>query len=126
SKESSSMPTADELLSLVRSLAAKADPVRTPGWRTVVSLRVAKSPWLRCTADARGITVVEWTGGPSEATTEVNLSTSAVRSWLLDGVDYTHLIKSGDIEVSTGTQFDLLLLSKSFGLRPERRNGTAR
>ena len=119
------MTRADQLGPLVRKLATRAEPARVPGWRAIVALRVEGSPWLSLRADQRGVAVTTWTGDQSGVTTEVEMSERGARLWLLEGVDYTHLLKSGDINLIRGSQFDLLLLSKSFGLRPERRQEIA-
>ena len=120
------MTTTKEFAALVRKLALRADPARAPGWEATLGLSIAGLPWLSLSASQHGIAVEDWGGDRSSVKTEIEMSEAGLRSWLMGGVDYTHLLKRGEIELRSGNQFDLLLLSKSFGLRPERRQEVAR
>src|SRR5262245_48812832 len=105
------MTTVDDLIPVVELLATMADPGRTPGGCTTLVISVAGSPWLCCTADERGITVTQPTEpAPDGPLTEVDVSAEGLRSWLLGGVDFTHLLKAGQMRIRSGTYFDVLLL----------------
>ncbi|GCE42141.1 hypothetical protein Rhow_006080 [Rhodococcus wratislaviensis] len=53
--------------------------------------------------------------------TTIDVTTDeAIRRWLVDGVDFTHIIQSGDLGIE-GSYFDVLLLSKILGLRSDRK-----
>ena len=114
------MASLEQLRGLVAKLATRSDPSRAPGWKTSLGISVAGRRWLKMRADEHGIEVADWMADGSAVSTEIEMSAAGLKAWLLSGIDYTHLLKRGEIEVRSGSQFDLLLLSKSFGLRPER------
>lgn len=108
----------DELRETITELAAHARTERIPRWHSSVQLVISGAPWVVCTASASGLAV---TDGGAEAATVVEMTPGAVERWLLDGVDFTHLVKAGEFVITRGTYFDLLLLSKALGLRSDRR-----
>jgi hypothetical protein len=108
----------DELRVRLDALAASARVGRVPGWAGSVAIVVDGVQWVTCFVDPAG---VRSRPSATSAVTVIHArSADAVRRWLIDGVDYTHLVQSGEFEID-GTYFDVLLLSKVLGLRPDRK-----
>jgi hypothetical protein len=105
------------------ALAASGRAGRAAGWSGSVALVVDGADWVTCTVDAALVQVRP--AGTAAATTIRARSADAVRRWLVDGVDYTHLVASGDFVID-GVSFDVLLLSKVLGLRPDRKVAATR
>lgn len=109
--------TTDDLLAAASGLAARARMEKLPRWDTTVQVTVDGEPWAAFSATSATLTI---TPGARDAQTVVEMTSTALESWLADGVDFTHLVKDGTIVVSHGSYFDLLLLSKALGLRSDR------
>ncbi len=104
--------------SLIVELATGAQMWRMPGWTARVALVLDGSPFVIAQAIGGELLVEDWRpGGPAPSTT-VAATAEALGRWL-GGEDFTHLVKSGGLQVLAGTYFDLLLLSKALRLRPE-------
>lgn len=112
-----------ELRTVLDELAVKGRPGRVPGWSGRVAIVVAGAPWVTCSVNATGVTVTE--GRAADATVFSVAAVPTLRRWLVDGVDHTHLLQSGAARIE-GVSFDVLLLSKALGLRPDRTRIEAR
>lgn len=112
------MNSLDELRARLDALAASARVGRVPGWSGSVAIVVDGMQWVTCFVDAAG--VQSRPAATSAATTIHARSADAVRRWLIDGIDYTHLVQSAEFTID-GAYFDVLLLSKVLGLRPDRK-----
>lgn len=92
---------------------------RIPNWSATVEIIVGAQPWVTCHASADGIAITEGRAQGVQHTTVTVRRDDGLRSWLVGGIDYTHLIRSGEMTIE-GNYFDVLLLSKALGLRPEK------
>ena len=99
-------------------LASTAHTERVPNWSASIGIVVAGSDWLTCRAGADGVEILDSVG--TVDTTLHAIAEDPVRRWLINGVDFTHLVRAGDMAID-GSYFDILLLSKVLGLRPDRR-----
>lgn len=106
------------LRTALEKLAATARLDRVPNWSASIGITIADEKWLTCRADANGLSIVDGVGVVD--TTLVAADADTVKRWLVDCVDYTHMIRSGDMVIK-GSYFDVLLLSKALGLRPDKK-----
>lgn len=112
------MSTLAQLQHVLDELASRARTERVPNWSAEIGIVIADSPWVTCSVGTEGIRILE---GVGEVDTTLFARTSdAARRWLVDYVDYTHIVRDGDMSIE-GSYFDVLLLSKALGLRPDRR-----
>ena len=112
------MPTTEELRDVLAGLVSEAKAGRVAPWHGVVGIAVGASLWATCAIDVTGVHLID--ESIPGATVARLSSTDALSSWLVDGVDYTHLVAQGDLVIE-GVYFDVLLLSKALNLRPDRR-----
>jgi len=110
--------------SLIAEFATGAQMWRMPGWTARVALVLDGSPFVVAQAVGGELLVEDWRLGGPAPTTTVSATAEALGRWL-DGEDFTHLVKSGGLQVLAGTYFDLLLLSKALRLRPEMTRGVS-
>jgi hypothetical protein len=111
--------TASELRDALTALAATARMSRIPNWSATIEITVGARPWVTCHASGDGIVITEGRTQGVKPTTVTVRTDDGLRSWLLSGIDYTHLVRSGEMTIK-GNYFDVLLLSKALGLRPEK------
>jgi hypothetical protein len=104
---------------LIVERARGAQMWRMPGWTARVGLVLEGVPWLIAQPLSSHLDVQRWMPGGPAPTTTVCVTLDGLRRWLTEGVDFTHLVKEGLMQVVGGTYFDLLLLSKALRLRPE-------
>jgi hypothetical protein len=109
------------LAAVIADLAATSRIGKIPNWTCRIDLLIEGQPWLTCLAEPGHLVVCPTSEAAGEATTSVSMTGSGVTEWLLHGVDYTHLVRRGELDIISGTYFDLLLLSKALGLRPEKK-----
>ena len=112
------MSVAPELRDALDEVASTARVDRVPNWSANIGITVANEPWVTCRTSPDGVAVVD--GVALVDTTLFAADADAVRRWLVDCVDYTHIVRSGDMVIE-GSYFDVLLLSKALGLRPDRK-----
>lgn len=114
------MTASDELRATLTEFARTSRMDRIPNWSARVGIRLGAVDWVTCAASSDGVVVEE---AITDADSVLSISGEpALRRWLVEGVDYTNLVESGDITIH-GNYFDVLLLSKALGLRPDRKIG---
>jgi len=107
-----------ELRDALDEVASTARVDRVPNWRASIGIVVGDEPWVTCRTGSDGVSIVE---GVTDVDSTLFASDAEVlKRWLVDCVDYTHLVRAGDMVID-GSYFDVLLLSKALGLRPDRR-----
>jgi hypothetical protein len=112
-----------DLQQRMTALAGAARTDRIADWSGSVEIVVGGVAWVICLVDGSGVRLA---GPDTDAATTLRVtSAGALRSWLVDGVDFTHLVASGDFAID-GVYFDVLLLSKALGLRPDRNRSASR
>lgn len=112
------MSVDENLRKQITVLAAGANTHRVSGWTGAIAIVVAGDHWLTCVVE---LSTVHLTDEHDAVPTTLNVASFvALRRWLVDGVDYTHLVASGEFTID-GVYFDVLLLSKVLGLRPDRK-----
>ena len=117
------MSVPENLREQITALAAGAGPHRVSGWTGAIAIVVGGDHWLTCVVEPSAVHLTDDQVG---APTTLNAASSdALRRWLVDGVDYTHLVRSGEFTID-GVYFDVLLLSKVLGLRPDRKLSVTR
>ena len=112
-----------DLQQRMAALAAAARTDRIADWNGSVQIVVGGAGWVTCLVDGSGVRLAE--PGTDAATTLQVTSAEAVRRWLVAGVDFTHLVASGDFAIE-GVYLDVLLPSKALGLRPDRNRSASR
>ncbi|WP_157890497.1 hypothetical protein [Mycolicibacterium goodii] len=117
------MSSSEVLREQITALAGAANTRRVAGWTGAVAIVVGEHHWVTCVV---GPSAVELSDRSITAPTTLRASSfAALHRWLIDGVDYTHLVASGEFTV-LGVYFDVLLLSKVLGLRPDRKASVSR
>lgn len=117
------MSSPEALHERITALARAANTHRVFGWTGAVAIVVGDHHWLTCMVDP---SAVELSDRPTTAPTILcAASFEAVHRWLIGGVDFTHLVASGEFSVR-GVYFDVLLIAKVLGLRPDRKTSVSR
>jgi hypothetical protein len=117
------MNSPTDLSVTLSNLIERASTKRIPNWAPRSALFLDGGAWTVVTVE--GDALVTHSAGEPDIDTTVFLTSRGAHQWLVGGVDFTHLAKSGDLTVGSGTYFDVLLLSKALGLRPERKGSMA-